>query len=132
MGVGYPHYAHVCICLYIYICVNIIMFMCGGPQGYLVAGVGLVTTFCPSVPFLPARPDAPWRRKKRRLINLDSVPSEQQGRAHPPFQTYLPTVRSKFTLVWEESKVLVEVPSVTDTAGFGVQTKTLSPNRGQN
>lgn len=63
---------HVCICLYIYIRVNIIMCMWGGgAQRCLAAGVGLVTTFCPSVPFLPARPGAPWRRKKRRLVNLD-------------------------------------------------------------
>lgn len=99
----YSHHARVYMFIDLYLCEYNYVHVAGA-QRHLADGVGLVTTFCPSVPFLPARPGTPWRRKKRHWLVPILVPSEQQSRAHSPFQTHLPTIRSKFTLCGRKAK----------------------------
>lgn len=78
-----PYYVYFCIFMHLYQCdynyVHVGGIAVSGSWG-VTRGVArggargvakgcrveLVTTFCPSVPFLPARPGAPWRQKKKR------------------------------------------------------------------
>ena len=60
-----------------------------------------VLTFCPSVPFLPARPGAPWRREGRDPVSSLVLPSEQWEGGHPALaccSAYLPPISSKLAL----------------------------------
>jgi hypothetical protein len=52
------------LCMRMYVCVH----------GQRTAGLGAHSTFCPSVPFLPARPGAPWKGKERGSVSLYPCP----------------------------------------------------------
>lgn len=122
---------HVCICLYISICVNIIMCMCGGGTAASGCRGGTSDYLLSICSILASQARHSLEKKEKALVSPDpcSFRAAEQGSltlsdspSDHPIQIHP---------VREESKVLVEVPSFTDT--FGVQMKTLSPkHRGQN
>lgn len=56
------------------------------------------STFCPSVPFLPARPGAPWEGRKELCQPGPRLPEQRGGGRLPARPAHLPSVSSKFTL----------------------------------
>lgn len=72
-----------------------------------------ILTFCPSVPFLPARPGAPWRREGRDPVSSLVLPSEQWEGGHPALaccSAYLPPISSKLALCRRKRPVSADLP----------------------
>lgn len=91
-GCETPSPVHMYTFKHLYLCECNYVHMGRGAWQCLAARVGPVSTFCPSVPFLPARPGAPWRRKKKGRLVPILVHCEQQGRERSSFPAYLPAI----------------------------------------
>lgn len=108
---------HVCICLYISICVNIIMCMCGGGTAASGCQGGTSDYLLSICSILASQARHSLEKKEKALVSPDpcSFRAAEQGSltlsdspSDHPIQIHP---------VREESKVLVEVPSFTDTLG---------------